>query len=81
MLRKTGHLNLGGLVAVGAAAPVQATAVGTSTAPMILIKTHENVPLTEVGAFVQQCVAGGAKNVFVTRNPDGRTCTVRVQPD
>jgi hypothetical protein len=48
---------------------------------MILIETHENVPLAEVGALVQQCIADGAKNVFVTRNPDGRTFTVRVQPD
>ena len=48
---------------------------------MILMKTHEGVPMAEVGAFVQKCFAEGAIAIVVTRNPDGRTCTVSVQND
>jgi hypothetical protein len=48
---------------------------------MILIETHELVPRAEVGALVQQCIAAGARFVFVTQNPDRESCTVRVQRD
>jgi len=48
---------------------------------MILMKTHEGVPLEGVGAFIQKCLAEGAVAIVVTRNPDGRTCTVSVQND
>jgi len=48
---------------------------------MILMKTHERVPLAEVGAFVQQRLAEGARIVVVTQDADGRTCTVSVQQD
>jgi hypothetical protein len=43
------------------------------------MKTHEGVPLEEVGVFVQKQLAEGAIAIVVTRNPDGRTCTVSVQ--
>ena len=48
---------------------------------MFLMERNENIPLSEVGAFVQRCVADGAQIVVVTRNPDGATCTVSVQRD
>jgi hypothetical protein len=48
---------------------------------MILMKTHETVLQTEIGAFVQQRIAEGAVIVVVTKNPDGRTCTVSVQDE
>lgn len=48
---------------------------------MILMKTHDSVLQSEVGAFVQRCVDEGAVIVVVTRNPDGHTCTVSVQKD
>ena len=42
--------------------------------------THDCVRRDEVGAFIQQYVREGAMIVVVTQNPDGRTCTVSVQP-
>jgi hypothetical protein len=48
---------------------------------MFLMDRHENIPLSEIGAFVQRCVDAGATIVVVTRNPDGQTCTVSVQRD
>jgi hypothetical protein len=48
---------------------------------MIIMKTHDSVPQAEVGAFVQQCIAKGAVVIVITRNSDGRTCTVSVQQD
>jgi hypothetical protein len=47
---------------------------------MILMKTHD-IPSTEVGTFVQQCIAKGAVIIVVTRNPGGHTCTVSVQQE
>ena len=48
---------------------------------MILMKTHDSIPREKVGAFVQQCLTEGALIVVVTKNPDGRTCTVSVQKE
>ena len=48
---------------------------------MILMETHEQVPLAEVGAFVQRCLAEGARIVVVTQNFDGLSCSVSVQRD
>lgn len=48
---------------------------------MILMERHENIPQSEVGAFVQRCVDAGATLVVVTKHPDGRTYTVSVQRD
>ena len=48
---------------------------------MILMTTHEGVPLADVGAFVQKCLAEGAIAIVITRNPDGCSCTVSVQND
>jgi len=48
---------------------------------MILMETHERVPLAEVGGFVQQCLAEGARIVVVTQNADGLSCSVSVQRD
>ena len=46
---------------------------------MIFMETHDQVPNPDVGAFVQQCLAAGAILVVVTKNSDGRTCTISVQ--
>lgn len=48
---------------------------------MFLMERHENIPLSEVGVFVQRCLDAGATITVVTLNPDGRTCTVSVQKD
>lgn len=48
---------------------------------MFLMDRHENIPSAEVGAFVQRCIDAGATIVVVTRNADGRSCTVSVQRD
>ncbi len=48
---------------------------------MFLMDRHENIPSAEVGAFVQRCIDAGATIVVVTRNSDGRSCTVSVQRD
>ena len=46
---------------------------------MILMETHDSIPRSETGAFIQQCLHEGAVIIVVTSNPDGRTCTVSVQ--
>jgi hypothetical protein len=46
---------------------------------MFLMDRHENIPVAELGAFVQRCLDQGATIVVVTRNTDGVTCTVSVQ--
>jgi hypothetical protein len=46
---------------------------------MLLMERHENIPLAEAGAFLQRCIDAGASVVVLTRNPDGRTCTISVQ--
>lgn len=48
---------------------------------MFLMERHENIPVSEIGAFVQRCLEAGATIVVVTRNPDATTCTVSVQRD
>ena len=48
---------------------------------MILMTTHDHVPRSELGAFVQQCIEKGAIVIVVTKNPDGLTCTVSVQQE
>jgi hypothetical protein len=48
---------------------------------MIHIERHENIPLSEVGAFVQRCLDSGAAAVIVTRQPDAEHCVVSVQRD
>lgn len=67
------------MVSVGVATHLQFCGVLTSYNPMILMQTHDSVPKSEVGTFVQQCINEGAVIVVVTQNPDGRTCTVSVQ--
>lgn len=49
--------------------------------PMILMKTHDHIPLKKVGDFVQQCLDEKAVILVVTRNADGKTCTVCVQKE
>lgn len=46
---------------------------------MFLMERHENIPVSELGAFVQRCLDHGATIIVVTRNADARTCTVSVQ--
>lgn len=46
---------------------------------MFLMDRHENIPIKELGAFIQRTVEAGATIVVVTRNPDGKTCTVSVE--
>ena len=46
---------------------------------MLLMERHENIPATEIGIFVQRCLGEGASIIVITRNPDGRTCTISVQ--
>jgi hypothetical protein len=48
---------------------------------MFLMERHENIPLAAVGAFVQRYLDSEATIIVVTRNSDGRTCTVSVQRD
>lgn len=46
---------------------------------MILMETHDNIPLAEAGTLVQRCLNEGALFVVVTSNVDGCTCTVSIQ--
>ena len=48
---------------------------------MFLMERHENIPVAELGAFVQRCLECGATIVVVTREADGQRCTVSVQRD
>ncbi len=48
---------------------------------MFLLERHEEIPLRELGAFIQQCAESGATIVVVTRNPDGKTFAVSVERD
>lgn len=46
---------------------------------MFLMDRHENIPIGELGAFVQRYIDSGATIIVVTRNHDGKTCTVSVE--
>ncbi|MDP1578876.1 MAG: hypothetical protein Q8M02_01270 [Candidatus Didemnitutus sp.] len=46
---------------------------------MFLLERHAEIPLHELGAFIQRCVDSGATIVVVTRNPDGKTFAVSVE--
>jgi len=46
---------------------------------MFLMQTNESVPQAEIGAYVQRCLENGGNLIVVTKNPDGKTCTVSVQ--
>lgn len=46
---------------------------------MFFMERHENISLSELGAFVQDCMVTGARILVISRNPDGLTCTVSVQ--
>lgn len=48
---------------------------------MFLMERHENICLSELAAFVEQCMLSGARIVVVSRNVDGYTYTVSVQRD
>lgn len=48
---------------------------------MFLMEHYEQIPLSDVAAFVQRMLEQGATIVVVTRLPDGKMCTVSVQRD
>lgn len=58
---------------------MRAQCCGVGCPGMFLMERHEHIPLNEIGAFVQRCMDAGATITVITRNPDGRTCTVSVQ--
>lgn len=46
---------------------------------MFLLERFENIPIGEVGQFVQRMLAEGATVVVVHRGADGSSCSVSVQ--
>ncbi|MBI3887164.1 MAG: hypothetical protein HY302_15770 [Opitutae bacterium] len=46
---------------------------------MVWLDTIENIPKSEIGAFVQKCIDEGALAVVVTRSNDGGSYTINVR--
>ena len=46
---------------------------------MVWMETLENIPKSEIGTVVQQCIEDGALAVVVTRGHDGGNYTINVR--
>ncbi len=43
------------------------------------MERHEQIPIPDLGTFVQRCLTDGAQIIIISRNTDGTTCTVSLQ--